>query len=51
MAKPKVAERNMPPRRKAKRITINLDATSSRNKATKLPDLVGKEEAKKKHLY
>ena len=41
MARPKFADTNMPPRRKVKGITINVDATTSRSKAMKLPTYGG----------
>ena len=46
MARPKVAVRNMPPQNKAKRITINEDATVSRAKITKLPTYGAKKKAR-----
>ncbi|KAG5614708.1 hypothetical protein H5410_014532 [Solanum commersonii] len=40
MTKPNKAGSNTPPRGKEKRITLNEDATTSRNKATKLSTTV-----------
>uniref|UniRef100_M1DUN6 Integrase core domain containing protein n=1 Tax=Solanum tuberosum TaxID=4113 RepID=M1DUN6_SOLTU len=42
MATPKVARRNIPPRKNAEGITINKDATATMAKATKLPTYSGK---------
>lgn len=48
MARPKFADRNMPPRRKLKGITFNVDATSSKAKTIKLPTYGGNDKGKNK---
>ncbi|KAG5631508.1 hypothetical protein H5410_003225, partial [Solanum commersonii] len=42
MARPKVAGRDMPPRKKAHRVLINKEAVASKENVTKLPPKVGK---------
>lgn len=48
MEKPKIAGRNMLPGKKAKGITLNQDATTSRANTTKLPTTGGKGKVKRK---